>query len=108
MNQQFNAIHPPTPQNRSSSSSFETARKQDSPNWKRLIVCAIAILLCWTQLLPRLEKVGAARTYIERMQARGINPSAVYYTEHPASRDWERTIRERIRRNPDSFWSIRQ
>ncbi len=75
-----------------------------SSKWSRLLICAIFILLGWTQLLPRLETFGTIRAYIERMQQQGINPSALYYTEHPASRDWERTIHERMARNPKAFW----
>jgi hypothetical protein len=108
MNERTDSVDLLGPHGAPTSRPLETARKQDPLNWRRLIVCAITMFLVWTQLLPRLEKFGAVRTFIERMQEQGINPSAVYYTEHPASRDWERTIRERIARNPDIFWSIRQ
>jgi hypothetical protein len=106
MNQRTTAMDPQIPQGASSSRPLKTARKFDSSSWRRLVVCAITMLLLWTQLLPRLEKYGVVRTFIERMQEQGINPSAVYYTEHPASHDWERTIRERIGRNPNAFWSL--
>jgi hypothetical protein len=38
------------------------------------------------------------------MRRQGINPSAIYYSDHPGHRDWERRIQDRIIRNQQAFW----
>lgn len=44
-------------------------------------VCCVAIALVWGVLLPRLSQMPTNENYIRFLQARRIDPSAMYYTE---------------------------
>jgi hypothetical protein len=61
----------------------------------RLGVAWLAVLILWTVILPSLGRLPRVDAYIQSMQTRGINPSALFYTEHPAGRDWERSLRHK-------------
>ncbi len=45
------------------------------------IICLITIV--WMFLLPRLAELDGPRRYRERLDAQGIDPAAMYYTELP-------------------------
>ena len=47
----------------------------------RLALCAIVIGLVWCVVLPRLARHPSMREYSGWLDERGIDPSAMYYTE---------------------------
>ena len=49
--------------------------------WWRLGTVAIAGAAIWCGLLPRLLRTAAVAKHVARMEERGINPAAMYYTE---------------------------
>jgi len=47
----------------------------------RLLVGAAALAVVWGGLLPRLLAVGPIARHVRLMEARGVDPAAMYYTE---------------------------
>lgn len=43
----------------------------------------VAIGVVWLLVLPSLSRRESNRVYLERLKQRGIDPSAMYYTELP-------------------------
>jgi hypothetical protein len=75
--------------------------------WPKLLCFALAILglvVGWLAVLPSLGELPLIQEQIEAMRQQGINPSAIYYSDHPGHRDWERRIQDRIIRNQQAFW----
>ncbi len=66
----------------------------------------LAIIFVWLVVLPLVFHFEAISEYVARMKRAGIDPSAIYYTEHPASRDWERSMQDKVARDRKSFWSF--
>ncbi|HWL08166.1 MAG TPA: hypothetical protein VNQ76_07175 [Planctomicrobium sp.] len=59
----------------------------------------------WLGVLPRLETQPVVRDFIEHNNALGIDPSAKFYTEHPATRSFLDHIDTAHRRTGNAFWS---
>lgn len=55
----------------------------------QLFLASLCIALMWMVILPAIAKVPVVRTMIDRHEAAGIDPSAMYYTdvEHLTYRD---------------------
>jgi HAMP domain-containing protein len=51
------------------------------PAAARLVAGAIGVALIWCGLLPRLLEIGPVARHVALMEARGVDPSAMYYTE---------------------------
>ena len=71
--------------------------------------CLAAMAIVWGWILPRLATFDAVRSRIETNRKAGINPTAVFYTDHPTMPDIENRIENRIdagrvyhRRKPSS------
>ena len=47
----------------------------------RLAAGAVVAAAVWCGLLPRLLAFGPVARHVSLMEARGVNPSATYYTE---------------------------
>lgn len=46
------------------------------------LACGLAVVaVVWLGLLPRLIRLQPIAAHVERMEARGVNPAAMYYTE---------------------------
>lgn len=43
----------------------------------------VVISVVWLFVLPNLTRRESNRVYLERLKERGIDPSAMYYTELP-------------------------
>lgn len=44
-------------------------------------VCALVVAIVWLGLLPLVARQLPVRRHIERLEDRGIDPSAMFYTE---------------------------
>jgi len=53
--------------------------------WRRLAGCVGVIGVLWLVVLPWIARVEAVRARIARNEAMGVNPSAKFYTELPAT-----------------------
>jgi hypothetical protein len=62
------------------------------------------VTIFWLVFLPRLSQVDCFKHFIEGNQLRGINPSAVFYSEHPSAQRWEQSIQLRVDQNAQLFW----
>lgn len=47
----------------------------------RLLLVAVGFTAVWCGLLPMLQRLDSVARHVERMEARGVNPAAMYYTE---------------------------
>jgi len=47
----------------------------------RLAAGGLAVAVIWCGLLPRLLEIGPVKRHVALMEARQVDPSAVYYTE---------------------------
>jgi hypothetical protein len=47
----------------------------------RLVAGALIVAMIWGALLPRILDLGPVREHVALMEARGVDPSAMYYTE---------------------------
>jgi hypothetical protein len=75
--------------------------------WPKRLSFALTVLglvAGWWIVLPQLSEIPLIHEHIEAMRRQGINPSAIYYSDHPGHRDWERRIQDRIIRNQQAFW----
>jgi hypothetical protein len=66
----------------------------------------VVLLVCWGWILPWVNSCQDVRQYVERQRSAGINPSSLYYTEHPSAMAWEDSIRDRVDQNASLFWSL--
>lgn len=48
---------------------------------RRLLIASALMAAIWLVLLPRMSKYGPIESMIERHEAAGIDPSAMFYTE---------------------------
>ncbi len=67
-------------------------------------LCAIAWL--WLVCLPRISQWSYVRERIEGNRRAGINPTAVFYTEHPCMNEVERKMMAIVDSPTKSFWRI--
>lgn len=51
--------------------------------WNRLIAVWIGLAGVWLIVLPWIADRPSTRDYLERLDSRGIDPAAMYYTELP-------------------------
>lgn len=58
-----------------------------------LLTAAGLIAAFWLVVLPRWAASPGVRGAIDRNAARGIDPAALYYTDHP--REWARPDRQK-------------
>lgn len=62
--------------------SENRARRRD---WLRLAACVAAIWVAWLVVLPMIARTSTVRQRIARDEAMGVNPSAKFYSELPAT-----------------------
>lgn len=72
--------------------------------WGVLFFFFGVIVVCWGFVLPRLAKVPSVRDRIDRFEQAGINPSAVFYTDHPKMAEIERRMDSIVNSEHSSFW----
>jgi hypothetical protein len=58
--------------------------------------CLAAMAFVWGWILPRLVTLDAVRSRIDSNRKAGINPTAVFYTDHPKMQEIENRIKNRI------------
>ncbi|XZE21711.1 hypothetical protein SH449x_001616 [Pirellulaceae bacterium SH449] len=52
----------------------------------------------WCGVLPIVARWDIVRARTDRFEEAGINPAAIYYTDHPSMRDMESRIEQSLRR----------
>lgn len=67
--------------------------------------CTLVVLV-WMYVLPVIGEFPWVRQRIEGNRAAGINPTAVFYTDHPAMADIERSIAAKVNAPTGSFWQF--
>lgn len=50
----------------------------------RLLFSGVVIAIVWCVVLPQMADLPAVREYMNWLDERGIDPTAMYYTELPA------------------------
>lgn len=72
----------------------------------RLALAAVAITAVWLFVLPSIGRLASVRHRIDGNHAAGINPTAVFYTDHPAMSDIERRIEAKVDAPSAWFWKF--
>lgn len=65
---------------------------------------SLVIVVIWLLVLPALGHLTSVRKRIDGNHAAGINPTAVFYTDHPAMADIERRIDAKVNAPSAWFW----
>jgi hypothetical protein len=79
--------------------------KSDRSGIYRFAIACSVIVAVWMFVLPVLSDLPSVRNRIERNRAAGINPTAVFYTDHPGMVEIERTIASYVDSRSGAFWS---
>ena len=58
----------------------QPTRRSGAPG---LIAVALLLAFVWGYALPGLSRVRAVREGAQRLEAAGLDPAAIYYTDHP-------------------------
>lgn len=74
----------------------------------RLSLATVAIIAVWLIALPAVGQLGPVRQRIDGNHAAGINPTTVFYTDHPAMADIERRIAAKVDAPSAWFWKRRK
>lgn len=78
--------------------------KSKASRWGMLLIAVVAIVACWGFVLPKLAQLPSVRDRMEQFEQAGINPSAVFYTDHPKMAEIERRIDRVVNSEESSFW----
>jgi len=70
----------------------------------QLSIAMIIIVGVWLFLLPRVSDIPSVRARIDSNRGAGINPTAVFYTDHPGMADIERSVQSRVESPGGWFW----
>jgi len=70
-----------------------------------MFACTI-ITAIWMFVLPVVSEFPSVRHRIDGNRNAGINPTAVFYTDHPGMSDIERSIASRVNSPTGSFWKF--
>lgn len=81
-----------------------TSRPNTKP-WLGLVFVLASVSMIWLTILPRIGQVPTVRMRIESNQAAGINPTAVFYSDHPSMRETERKIESIVYHSDGAFWA---
>lgn len=73
--------------------------------WMWLVSILASVTMIWLTILPRIGQVPTVRMRIESNQAAGINPTAVFYSDHPSMRETERKIESIVDHSDGAFWA---
>jgi len=79
----------------------------DRSRWRgrfALAGCIAAMAVVWLVVLPWFGSRPAVRREIERFDAAGVDPAAMFYTELPLMNDVLADLERRRADNPDAFW----
>jgi len=73
----------------------------------KILFCIMLVIAgVWMIILPLVSDLPTVRKRIENNRTAGINPTAVFYTDHPGMVDIERNIQARVDSSPESFWTF--
>ena len=74
--------------------------------WTSLCSCTATIAIVWIIVLPWIGSQQSVKSDIEYLKQRGIDPSALYYTDLEALVEIESDINTMSKAHPDALWSI--
>lgn len=61
-----------------------------------LIAMSVSVVLLWGYVLPRIATWESVRNRANRFSEAGINPAAIYYTDHPSMREIEARVARKL------------
>ena len=62
--------------------------------------------LIWGFFLPWLGEQESIKNHIESMEAKGIDPAAMFYTDIDAMEQIDQDLQEIHTHHPQTFWSV--
>ncbi len=75
--------------------------------WASLCLCVATIAILWLAVLPWIGEQQSVKSDIEHLKQRGIDASALYYTDLEAMEQIESDINTLSKAHPDALWSFR-
>lgn len=72
--------------------------------WRGLAASVFCVALIWLVVLPAVGRSDALKTAIEEQAERGIDASAMFYTELEVMDDVLARTKKFHRENPDALW----
>ena len=78
--------------------------KLNRGGWLRLGFATLLTLFVWTITLPWVAECPVVRRRIERLDRKGIDPSAMFYTDLPAMENILKQVSEINENHPGLFW----
>jgi len=85
-----------------------TDRQSGLPNhksgWLSLCLCVITMTIVWLLLLPALSHIPSLQAEIENQKARGIDASAMFYTDLDMMDEVLERLENARRKNPTALW----
>ncbi len=72
----------------------------------QLLAALSAIVLVWCGLLPALGRTTVLRQRIAFLEARGVNPSAKFFTEQEAGWRNAAEVERQLQEHPQAFWAL--
>jgi hypothetical protein len=70
----------------------------------RLVLVGLVVGFVWLYVLPRIGESPSVQHRIQRFRQAGINPTAVFYTDHPEMANIERNIAAHVDHSQGAFW----
>lgn len=55
-----------------------------------LRLATAGVIFVWLVVLPKLSETDALQKRIRFLESRGIDPAALFYSDHPGRQQWER------------------
>lgn len=72
----------------------------------KLTASVILLAIIWLGILPLFSRLPNVQEKLDTYQRAGIDPYAVFYSDHPGMRDVERRVDSIVNGHDDSFWTL--
>lgn len=77
-----------------------------SQSMGRTLLAALSVfgVILWGVVLPRVAKWETVRNRADRFSEAGINPAAIYYSDHPSMQEIEARVARKLQRSDRPSW----
>ncbi len=72
--------------------------------WVALSAAILLMAVCWLAVFPILSRWPAVQERNRRLDAKGVEPSATFYTDVAEMEAVEQRLQDLQRREPNLFW----
>ena len=86
---------------------YSTQTESKIPGYCQLFLLIALLMVVWGILLPRVTQNAEVAARIVELEVKGIDPSAMYYTDLEISDEISFQVERAIRENPDALWKFK-